>query len=193
MNCEEAKELIQLYLDDELDARSTLSIQQHLKSCTACSNSFRSFATQDQRLKQAANEEALDSSRLRERILDSIKHQTPRSRSYPRWLTHPAIRRAAATVALLLVVSFLLLRGGLFPHVDQQVYAAAASDHIRCTTGARMGEIADADELNRLAARLGKRSISLAVVPEGLKAAPSTLVLAARTARRSGGRSRSGG
>ncbi len=156
MNCEEVKGLIQLYLDDELDARSTLGVQHHLESCSGCLHLLNSFIEQDQRLREAAREEAMDSSRLRERILAATTLKATQDRRSPGWLTLPTIRRTAAVLAILLAFSFLLLRGSLFPRVDQQVYAAAASDHIKCTIGARMGEITNADELNQLVARFGK-------------------------------------
>jgi anti-sigma factor RsiW len=156
MYCEEVKGLIQLYSDDELGARSTLGVQQHLESCTVCLYLLNSFIKQDQRLKQAAREESIDSSRLRERILAATARKAAWYQRSPNWLTLSAIRRTAAALAILLALSFLLLRGNLFPHVDQQVYAAAASDHIRCITGASRGEIIDMDELKQFVARFGK-------------------------------------
>jgi len=43
MNCGETKELIQLYLDNELDARSALAVQQYLDSCPPCSRQLNAF------------------------------------------------------------------------------------------------------------------------------------------------------
>jgi anti-sigma factor RsiW len=156
MYCEEVKGLIQLYLDDELDARSTLHIQQHLESCTVCLYLLNSFIKQDQRLRQAAHEETIDSSRLRERILAATALKATWYQRSPNWLTLPVIKRTAAVLAILLALSFLLLRGNLFPYVNQQVYAAAASDHTRCITGASRGEIINMDELKEFVARFGK-------------------------------------
>jgi anti-sigma factor RsiW len=156
MYCEEVKGLIQLYLDDELDARSTLHVQQHLESCTVCLYLLNSFIKQDQRLRQAAHEETIDSSRLRERILAATALKATWYQRSPNWLTLPVIKRTAAVLAILLALSFLLLRGNLFPYVNQQVYAAAASDHTRCITGASRGEIINMDELKEFVARFGK-------------------------------------
>jgi anti-sigma factor RsiW len=156
MYCEEVKGLIQLYLDDELDARSALGVQQHLESCTVCLYLLNSFIKQDQRLRQATREETIDSSRLRERILAATALKARWYQRSPDWLTLPLIRRTAAALAILLALSFLLLRGNLFPYVDQQAYAAAASDHIRCITGASRGEIINMDELKQFVARFGK-------------------------------------
>jgi anti-sigma factor RsiW len=156
MYCEEVKGLIQLYLDDELAAHSALGVQQHLESCAVCLHLLNSFIKQDQRLKQAAREETIDSSRLRERILAATVLKVTWYRRSPDWLTRPVITRTAAALAILLALSFVLLRGNLFPYVDQQVYAAAASDHIRCITGASRGEIINIDDLKQFVARFGK-------------------------------------
>jgi anti-sigma factor RsiW len=156
MYCEEVKGLIQLYLDDELDARSTLGVQQHMESCTVCLYLLNSFIKQDLQLRQAALGETIDSSRLRERILATAALKVAWYQRSTNWLTLPVIRRTAAALAILLALSFLLLRGNLFPYVDQQVYASAASDHFRCITGASKGEIINMDELKQFVARFGK-------------------------------------
>ena len=40
MRCEEVQSLHGPYLDSELEARSTLEIEQHLKSCPDCARLF---------------------------------------------------------------------------------------------------------------------------------------------------------
>jgi hypothetical protein len=44
MKCTEAKELISLYLDSELDARSAQEMQQHLAGCAGCARLARAEA-----------------------------------------------------------------------------------------------------------------------------------------------------
>jgi anti-sigma factor RsiW len=156
MYCEEVKGLIQLYLDGELDARSTLDVHQHLESCKVCLYLLNSFLKQDQRLREAAHAEIIDSIGLRERILAATAHNSAWYQSLPNWLRPPVIRRTAAALAILMALSFLLFLGNLFPFVDQQVYAAAASDHIRCVTGTSRGEIVDMNELKGFVARFGR-------------------------------------
>jgi anti-sigma factor RsiW len=156
MYCEEVKGLIQLYLDDELDSRSMLGVQQHLDSCNVCLYLFNSFIKQDQRIRQAAHEETIDSSRLRERILAVTARKATWYQHSRNWIALPVIRRTAAALAILLALSFLLLRGNIFPYFDRQIYAAAAFDHIQCISGASMGEIIKMDELAQFVARFGK-------------------------------------
>jgi anti-sigma factor RsiW len=156
MYCEEVKGLIQLYIDGELDARSTLGVHQHLESCKVCLYLLNSFIKQDQRLREAAHAEIIDSGRLRARILEATALKAAWYQSLPNWLRPPVVRRTAAALAILLALSFVLLLGNFFPYVDHQVYAAAASDHIRCVTGTSRGEIIDMDELNQFVARFGR-------------------------------------
>jgi anti-sigma factor RsiW len=156
MYCDEVKGLIQLYLDDELDSRSMLGVQQHLESCNVCLYLYNSFSKQDQRLRQAAHEEARDSNRLRERILAATVRKPTLYQRSRNWLALPALRRTAAALAILVALAFLLLRGNLFPYIDQQVYAAATSDHVQCVSGASMGESIKTEEIKQFVARFGK-------------------------------------
>jgi len=156
MYCDEVKGLIQLYLDDELDARSTLGVQGHVETCAVCLHLLNTFLKQDERLRQAARDEIRDSSRLRERVLALTTQKPSWYQRAPNWLKPPVIRRTAAVMVVLLVLAFLFFRGNLFPYVDRQVYASAATDHIRCVTGASRGKAVDMRELNQFVARFGK-------------------------------------
>lgn len=170
MNCGEAKDLIQLYLDDELDTRSTLGVQQHLEGCPSCAGAFETLLQQDQLLQRAARAETIDSSRVRAGILAALQQQQPlptpstafsaspgiwqgASQALLRWWRVPAWPRLAAAVALVLVITLAALRFGWMPGVNEAVYAAAAADHAaHCAANMMMeGDITDAVELNRTA------------------------------------------
>ena len=158
MNCGETKELIQLYLDNELDARSTLAVQQHLDSCSACSRQLNALLLQDQTLKQAARAEIVDSSRVRAEILSKITQEfqegkTRRTTNWvpARWLKMAAWQRIAAVAVLALVTTFLALRAGWMPGVNEAVYAAVAADHAaHCSADEMMGAVIDPGELRQL-------------------------------------------
>ena len=155
MSCSEVTELIQLYLDDELDARDTLNVQRHLESCSACSHVLDGFMEQDRLLKEAARAAATDSCSVRLKILSAIRRETQASRS--RWVVPVAWRRVAAIVALATVTGLLLLKGGFLPGINENVYAAIASDHAdHCSIGSRVGATTDRQELDRLSATYGK-------------------------------------
>lgn len=170
MNCGEVKDLIQLYLDDELDSRSTLSVQQHLEICTTCAVAFETLLRQDQLLQRAARAEPVDSSRVHAGILAAIQQQQPlqrpssalstslgiwqgASQAVRRWWRVPAWQRLAAAVVLSLVATLAALQGGWLAGVNDAVYAAAAADHAaHCAANVMMmGDITDEQELKGVA------------------------------------------
>lgn len=55
MNCDELQPLQGPYLDSELDARTSLEIEQHLKSCANCARVFAELQTLDGQLKAGLN------------------------------------------------------------------------------------------------------------------------------------------
>jgi anti-sigma factor RsiW len=154
MNCGEVKVLIQLYMDSELDARSTLEAQRHLESCASCSRLLDALEEQDRLLKEAARAAAPPSARVRARVLDAIRDES--SAAPTRWWRLPSWRRVAAVAALLLITTLAALRGGWAPGVNEKVYAAVALDHAaHCSADMMMGATTDPEELNRLAASYG--------------------------------------
>jgi hypothetical protein len=161
MNCNEVREIIQLYLDDELDSRDTLNVQKHLESCSACSHVLDMFLEQDRLLRQEARAQNVDSHLLRERILDGIRGQAkqPLGRFSTRaaWNAPRAWKRVAAIAVLAIGAGLLLSRAGLLPGVAENVYAAVASDHAdHCSIDSKLGGITERDELDRLSRAYGK-------------------------------------
>jgi anti-sigma factor RsiW len=155
MNCEEAQELVQLYLDDELDARSTLGVQKHLETCPACERLLEALLQQDQLLKAAARAEAVDSGRVRAGILAALNHQPQPSQTPARWWILPSWQRLAAAVVLVAAATLFAWRW--LPGVNEAVYAAVAADHAaHCAPEITMGAVTEPVELNRLAATFGK-------------------------------------
>jgi anti-sigma factor RsiW len=135
MNCEEAKGLIQLYLDDELDARNTLAAQQHLELCEDCSREFNALLAQDRSLRQAAQAETIDSGNLRADILKAIGRQAPAAQTTTKisrlthWLKISAWPRAAAVFVLAIGAALVVLRLAQTPQVNESVCAAVIADH----------------------------------------------------------------
>jgi anti-sigma factor RsiW len=161
MNCSEAKELIQLYLDNELDARNTLEAQQHLEACPSCTRILDYFIKQDQTLKQFAKSETDDQANLRENILVAIRQQSATSHQEPNkgriyrmqsWLQSPAFRRIAAVLVIAMVAAFFLLRGGL----NEKVYADVVADHNYCTLDKLSKTVSDSAQIDKLCAEYGK-------------------------------------
>jgi anti-sigma factor RsiW len=154
MNCSEVKDLIQVYLDNELDARNTLEVQRHLEYCPACSRLLEAYLVQDQALKRSARLESVDSSAAREKILATIRNQPPQARF--QWLLRPVWRRVAVAAVVIIAV-VLLLRGAFVPGINERVYAAVASDHAdHCSIEMVMGAITDINELDKLCAEYAR-------------------------------------
>ena len=40
MRCQDARRLLDLYIDSELDARESLEVAEHLERCAACARRF---------------------------------------------------------------------------------------------------------------------------------------------------------
>src|SRR2546427_5184083 len=53
MKCAEIRKLSRLYLDSELDAKTSLEVEQHLESCAECAGLFEAEEKFDERLGKA--------------------------------------------------------------------------------------------------------------------------------------------
>ncbi len=165
MNCSEAKELIQLYIDNELDARNRLEAQQHLEACPSCTSLLDYFLKQDQTLKQFAKSETDDHANLRENILVAIREQSATSHQEQNqgriywmqsWLKRPAFRRIAAVFVIAIVAAFFLLRDG----INEKVYADVVEDHADHCTLERLDNlsksVSNMEQIDKLCAENGK-------------------------------------
>ncbi len=136
MNCVDARELIQLYMDDELSSREALDVQHHIDSCSACASLLHYFTKQDEALRQFARSETSDYQLLREQIVKDIRNQSVAAPKRTWWLPlaqSPVLRRVAAVLVVALAIGFFFLRGGT-PIINPKVYADAIEDHAdHCT------------------------------------------------------------
>jgi anti-sigma factor RsiW len=104
MNCNDAGTLVARYADDELDSVQGRSVEQHLRSCTACAAKHeRVLALRAQIRTEAPRFTATPVLRERVRALlanaKDIAPTPPRpERNRWRWLTEGALAGCAATV-----------------------------------------------------------------------------------------------
>lgn len=149
-NCAEVRELLQLYLDNELDGRATLATQKHLDSCRECSRLLELFMRQDQRLRQAAQAEPLETATVRRRMLKVLHHSSAPLRR--RWAFLPLPLRFMGAMASVVVAVFLLWRIGGLSWLGENTYAAVTSDHAaHCAEANGMDAITDPDQLRQIA------------------------------------------
>ncbi|HKV41824.1 MAG TPA: zf-HC2 domain-containing protein [Blastocatellia bacterium] len=124
------KEVVQLYIDNELDARATLEAQQHLESCASCSRLLAVFLEHDRVLKEAAGAEKVDTDRLRANILSQIQTAKPRtslSLVPGGWRNISMFARVAAVIAAAIALAAAMLI--LMPRQGERVFASALADH----------------------------------------------------------------
>lgn len=155
MNCREARELIQLYVDSELDARTTLEEQRHLEACSSCARMLEAFLKQDQALKKAAGSVSISTEGLRQRILAAIQNEPPAPKSG--WRLVFAWKRIAAGAVLVFSAGLVALLAGLIPGPERSVYASAAADHAdHCSVDEITGAVTDTPALLELVRRYGR-------------------------------------
>jgi anti-sigma factor RsiW len=117
MNCSEVREIIQLYMDNELGSRDTLNVQRHLEACSACSHVLDMFLKQDRLLRQEARAHELDSHQLRERILVAIRgqaqHPLNRLSAHAVWNV-PSDKASGSGAVFAIAATLLLSRPGCY-------------------------------------------------------------------------------
>ncbi|MBI3653466.1 MAG: DUF3379 family protein [Acidobacteria bacterium] len=167
MNCSEVKELIQLYMDNELDACNTLTVQRHLEICPICTRQLDDFIRQDQLLQQAFQAEVQDTSLIRQRLLTTLHQdlananregQSGRQLWLRSWLQRPALLRLAAVLVVAMMAALFLWRGTA-PFINDKVYADAVEDHADHCTIAALGKlpqtVSDLEQIDRMCAANG--------------------------------------
>src|SRR5262249_16449141 len=132
MTCREVKELIYLYMDNELDARGTLEVQRHLDSCAVCVRSLTGMIEQDRALREASRAEVVDNTRLRQLIIEEIKKRP--KLAFPVVPRLSAWKRVAAVAAVVVFVVAITLAIVVLNGRVPKVYADAVYDHVdHCT------------------------------------------------------------
>ena len=159
MNCTEIKLLLDVYLDSELDARSSLAVQRHLARCPDCATTFRAAAAAQQRLTRALQKGRRTSSlwtELEQKLIhiddrnDDLDFQEA-ERGWRFWLW-PGPRWYVA----LAMVWLIMLAG-------EMVVSDHGSDGRRVTVGVAAPTQRAMEEQRRLLTELlGERSLSAA-------------------------------
>jgi anti-sigma factor RsiW len=153
MNCKEVQELIQLFLDSELDPRNTLDVQMHLETCFSCTRQFDAYAEQDSLLKERIKTQTVDSRRLLENIYQVMQEEPVAAK--PRWFAFDGWKRIAAIIIFAFLITFFALQSFL-PGGNSKVYADVVADHANhCSMEAMMGVGSDSAEFKNLVRQYG--------------------------------------
>src|SRR5260221_2188379 len=124
MNCEEASQFLDAYLDHELEAGKRFELKQHLSRCPEC----RTLLEQQRQfigLFAASAPYCKAPSELRARVLGRIAAESRRTTPIP------VVRQPWLYVAALLVFSLSLAWVILFPDRETSLIVQAVSDHSR--------------------------------------------------------------
>ena len=129
-DCHRTEQLLESYVDNELDAVVTQAISEHLEVCAACNRKMEDIRAQNELVSRAVKSGQADNSTLRASIEAATiaKHQQLFQWSMPRvqvWAT------VAALTVLIAFISILYLPRFLRPYTSS-LFKAAADNHITC-------------------------------------------------------------
>ena len=142
MNCQEARNLMEPYLDGELDLVRSIEIEAHLKACQTCSPSYDGLRSLHSAVSDAAlrfQPPAALRNRVRSSIRDEAKVLNRSSLLSWRWLI-PTM----AGVALITVLSFLALQNR--PSANDLLAQEIVSSHVRSLMEKHLTDVPSSDQ-----------------------------------------------
>jgi anti-sigma factor RsiW len=146
MNCSEANDLIQGYLDNELDLVRAIDIERHMEVCAACSQTYRQYKALRHVLKEQGQYYMAPAdlqSRIRSAVVDlpSARGGAPSRRRQPiTWLNFgPSL--AMAVVATLSVSLYLAA-----PSQSDLLTEDIISSHVRSLMASHLADVASSDQ-----------------------------------------------
>jgi anti-sigma factor RsiW len=129
-DCHRTEQLLESYVDNELDAVVTKAIAEHLEVCAACNRKMEDIRSQNELVARAVKSVEAENSTLRASIEAATiaKHQQLLQWSMPRV---PLLATLTALTILIIFISIFYLPRFLRPHISS-LFKAAADNHITC-------------------------------------------------------------
>jgi anti-sigma factor RsiW len=143
MNCEDAQNWIDGYLDGELDLVSNLEIEDHIQDCVLCAQDYKSHQLLRNGIKTGSLYFKAPENLQRRIRLSLRKDAEPRAilRALPKWWFNIAAPMAAAAVVVLALVPFL--RG---PSADDLLAREIVSSHVRSLMASHLADVPSSDQ-----------------------------------------------
>ena len=141
MNCEETQELVHAYLDRELDLVRSLEVERHLNDCRACSEDYASLRALSSAI---AGVYQRPSALLQKRINVVIRNESKREMR-PR-LTPRRWMSIAASLALVMAVSWGIVRFSTRPSPDEVLTREVVSNHVRSLMANHLADVPSSDQ-----------------------------------------------
>jgi anti-sigma factor RsiW len=142
LDCAQARTVIECYVDGELDALTTASIEQHVQDCAGCQRALGRLRSLSTLIKDAAPYRAAPD-HLSRRIRADIQERVAAPRRPPSdwWYWLRPVALVAATAAVTWIAASQLQR----PALTQLVADEVISSHARATLTGRVADVASAE------------------------------------------------
>jgi len=143
LNCQQTRELVHGYVDGELDLVKSLEIEEHLKSCDACAQTYE----QIRGLRSSLTNNALrfePPSGFERRVRSALRKQDDASAkpSFLRWRWLPAGAALMSALLVLIVVAGMLRRPSSSDVVAQEI----VSSHVRSMMASHLLDVESSDQ-----------------------------------------------
>jgi len=130
MNCQETKELLDRYVDGELQAIEKRDVKAHLAACPLCQLEYEKEQKFDALVKNHVHREEAPFE-LREAVINRLEQPSPLKEWWDSLLGTPAFKMALSSVMIFIMAAFILLNVNKpFP-----LFSEAVSNHITYLKG----------------------------------------------------------
>jgi anti-sigma factor RsiW len=148
MTCDEVRQLLHAYIDDELDIATSLQMEKHLPDCSACQKELNAA----QAAKRAVAQPAIyypAPSALRDRLKQAIRAEIGETETLPSvrlsipWWKRPTAFSGLAAALLLIIGSIALL---FPPHTPNNQIADVVGSHVRSLEANHLLDVESTDQ-----------------------------------------------
>ena len=133
MTCDEARQLLHAYIDDELDIATALTMERHFPECAKCRQELEAARVVQRAVAQTVDYYPAPSG-LRDRLIRAIRAEAreietrPEARSITPWWKRPTAFSGLAAALLLIIVPVMMF---LPPRTPGAQVAELVASHVR--------------------------------------------------------------